>query len=342
VRADAERRLDRIEGRPRLIPAGPAKAHLQQLVDAGFCLHQIANETGVGFASIRRLDAGQKQIRRTTAEKVLALKADSRVSAGQVPALGAVRRLRALYALGHPVWRIARGSGLHANSIAKIVSGRLATVAVHADDGIRRAYEGLSMQVGAPGKTLYRAQREGWAPPLAWDEDSIDDPAATPLVAPDCDTAAYDEVAVRRYADGARVDLTSAERLDAIVLCVSRGMSFVDIDRMHGHGSSFTCVFVGRMRRAYEREGRPFPEVLAQDTGRELTEAEVVAIRTRSVAGETDLELGMAYGVRARAVAEVCRGRTYRQYGGPIRAPRTAPSKTSTTLFAGKTGQRAA
>ncbi len=34
-----------------------------------------------------------------------------------------------------------------------------------------------------------RARRQGWAPPLAWDEDTIDDPAASPV-----DTGGSEEV----------------------------------------------------------------------------------------------------------------------------------------------------
>jgi transposase-like protein len=277
---------------------------------------------------------------RATAEKILAVPLNVRVALGDVPAVGASRRLQGLYALGHRVAVIADLSGISTDAVGHLVAGRWTTIKVAADSGIREAYAQLSMQTGPSSRTRKIAQQNGWAPPLAWDEDAIDDPEAAPLL--DADVDAYDEVAVRRYADGARIGLTAAERLDAVALCVSRGMSYEDIDREHGHGTSFTCVFVGRMRRAYQHDGRTFPAALAQDMVRVLEESEVVAIRTRSVAGETDLELGMAYGVRARTIAEVCRGRSYRQYGGPIRAPKTTPSGTSKTLFAGKTGQRAA
>ncbi|MFF8840540.1 hypothetical protein [Streptomyces sp. NPDC015130] len=261
---------------------------------------------------------------------------------------GTRRRVQALQMLGFNHAFVAGRAGVPFRGMSRALTSERVTAQFAR--AILRAYnelwnqnpEDLGILPWVADRTRRAAAVGGFVGPLAWDDDTIDDPGAEPLLDAGDDTETYDEVAVRRYADGTRINLTASERLAAIALCVSRGMSFADIDREHGHGSSFTCVFVGRMRRAYEREGRPFPEALVQDGSRELVGSEVVEIRTRSFEGETDLELGMAFGVRARVIAEVCRGRTYQQYGGPIREPKQGPTPTSKTLFAGKTGQRAA
>jgi hypothetical protein len=45
---------------------------------------------------------------------------------------------------------------------------------------VRAAYDDLSMLRGDSPKNGRRARREGWAPPLAWDEEAIDAPQGVP------------------------------------------------------------------------------------------------------------------------------------------------------------------
>ncbi|MFF6844703.1 hypothetical protein ACFY8X_38935 [Streptomyces tanashiensis] len=335
------------------VPAGPVRQHIEQIAASGMPVAAIGERLGCGPKAFDRLMYASKRperVRRETAESVLAYwpTIGDYPDSARIDPTGSRRRVQALMARGFPGRYLASVVGVDEKSFSRALQAERVTAFLARS--IMKAYDRLWNQqpeahgVSAAAANWARkvARSRGYAGSLAWDDDTIDDPNAEPLLDADSDAEAYDEVAVRRYADGVRIDLTAAERLDAVVLCVSRGMSYEDIDRAHGHGSSFTSVFVGRMRRAYDRDGRAFPEALAQDMVRVLDEAEVVAIRTRSVAGETDLELGMAYGVRARTIADVCRGRSYRQYGGPIRTPKTTPSQTSKTLFAGKTGQRAA
>ncbi|WP_189554298.1 hypothetical protein [Streptomyces lavendofoliae] len=132
-------------------------------------------------STIRRLLAGQKTIRRTTTEKLLGVSLDVRPSVGDVPALGATRRVRALYALGHFNWEIAEAAGISRDAVCALAQGSWPTLKVAADDGVRRAYDQLSMLTGGSWKTRRLAERRGWVPPLAWDDDSIDDANAVPL-----------------------------------------------------------------------------------------------------------------------------------------------------------------
>ncbi|MFI0929671.1 hypothetical protein ACH4TP_37970 [Streptomyces sp. NPDC021012] len=345
TRADAERKLDRLAGRPRSVPVEPARQHIQALFARGLTSWQIGREAGVAPTTVVRLATTGVRAHRDTVTKILAVPLDVRVALGDVPAVGATRRLQALYVLGHPVTLIAEAAGISHDTVALLVAGRWQTLKVQLDDGIREAYAQLSMKTGTSWQTRQTAKANGWAPPLAWDEETLDDPDAKPNLGAEAPATLgedIDEVAVRRYARGDRVEVTADERLLGIALCVDRGLAFTDVDRLHGHRSMFTSVFVSRMRRTYERDGRPFPKVLSQTAARVLTEDEVVAIRTRSAAGETDLTLGLAFGVRDRTIADVCLGRSYRQYGGPVREPKKGPSKASKTVWAGKTGRRAA
>jgi plasmid maintenance system antidote protein VapI len=172
--------LDRLAGRPRQIPAQPAAEHARKLLARDLTITQIAREAGLQPSTIRRLVEGQKSILAVNAEKVLSVPLDVRVSAGDVPAVGAVRRVRALYALGHLNYVIAREAGVSRDTVCAIAAGQWATLSVSADDGFRAAYDRLSMQTGTSWKTRRLAERNGWAPPLAWDDDTIDDPKAVP------------------------------------------------------------------------------------------------------------------------------------------------------------------
>lgn len=92
---------------------------------------------------------------------------------------GTHRRIRALMRLGHSSATIAAAAGLHQRQISQIL---LCTTYVVSgtEAAIRRAYDRLSMTEGVSNRTRSRAVAAGWPPPLAWDENDIDDPAAEP------------------------------------------------------------------------------------------------------------------------------------------------------------------
>lgn len=97
----------------------------------------------------------------------------------RLPATGTRRRLQALAALGWPSAEIAARLGVSdAAVIARTSSSR--TVDRTNAARIRRVYDELSMTVGPSSITRKRALAKGWVPPLAWDDDSIDDPSAEP------------------------------------------------------------------------------------------------------------------------------------------------------------------
>lgn len=92
--------------------------------------------------------------------------------------VGAGRRLRALAALGWPTTELAARAGLPERALESALEGDLAI-----DVDLARVtalYEELSMSPGPCASTQTHARRNGWAPPLSWEEDNIDDPNAKP------------------------------------------------------------------------------------------------------------------------------------------------------------------
>lgn len=197
-RADLERRLDRMAGRPRRVPSAPAVAHIRLLMERGMSMAQIDAASNVPVTTVRRLVNGQASVSRVNAEKILQVPLGTRVTLGDVPACGATRRVRALYALGHFNHEIAAVSGLSRDGIWYLAMGEWQSLKVAADDGIRAAYDQLAMRQGSSWKTKRLAERNGWVPPLAWDDDTIDDPAAVPQTdAPDAGYTEGADVAAR-------------------------------------------------------------------------------------------------------------------------------------------------
>jgi hypothetical protein len=105
-------------------------------------------------------------------------------------ATGSRRRLQALAARGWSERALAAeyGPGGHCNALARIFRGQPAVtpaVAQRIEDLYDRLWDQpppartKSQRVGA-SLAAANAARRGWPPPLAWDDDEIDDPAASP------------------------------------------------------------------------------------------------------------------------------------------------------------------
>lgn len=191
-RAGQKRLLGRLEGRPATVPAAPITAHLRRLAAAGMSPTQIAALSGVNVTTVRDHIAGIfPSLRRTTADKILAVNPGQKPAEGWVSPLGAVRRCRALYTLGHGPRAIAAAHpDLQLRTVEYVIGGRRQFITVALHNAIRDAYRTLSQVSGTSSQAKQRAAKEGWAGPLDW--DNIDDPREQP----DTDDAA---AVIRRH-----------------------------------------------------------------------------------------------------------------------------------------------
>jgi hypothetical protein len=170
--------------------------------------------------------------------------------------------------------------------------------------------------------------------PESWSEErSVRDMVPEPAVEADDDFV--DDTAVAHFVNGFPVNVNDAEFLEAVKQCVAKGMSLGDINALHGWPARQVEKWVNRLRKRYQRSGREFPSLVQADVKR-FTEQEVIRIRTRSAGGASDIELALAYGTTRETIRSVCRGLSYQQYGGPIRAPRgSAVGKESREFMCG-------
>lgn len=148
---------------------------------------------------------------------------------------GTIRRIHALMAIGWTTTQLGQRIGYGSTALNQITRCREWVMRETADK-VRTLYDELSMTPGPSAETRKRAARKGWVPPLAWDDESIDDPRAKPYqptreLKRDRD---IDEVAVYRALLGERINLTKRERLEVARLWQQRGRSLNELDRIHG------------------------------------------------------------------------------------------------------------
>lgn len=179
------------------VDAAPVRAHVETLRAAGIGWKRVAALAGVTPSVVEKLVYGSprqrtgpsKRVRPETAAKLLAVTADlaSLGGAAKVDATGTRRRLQALVALGWSGSKLAYRLGMEPTNFSSLLQRDL----VHADTAraVRDLYDRLwnitppqaewRDKIAANRARGYAAER-GWAPPMAWDDDTIDDPAAAP------------------------------------------------------------------------------------------------------------------------------------------------------------------
>ncbi|MGW4786153.1 hypothetical protein [Streptomyces sp. NPDC004230] len=185
VKADALRALANASGRPVRVPAAPVAAHVRSLLDAGMGWVRITQAAHCSQCTLSRLLNGQELMRRTAAERILAVK--YRPAPGRhVDATSTRRRVQALMAIGHTVAGIASESGVDHGVITDTLGGST-TVRGKTADRIAAAYDWLSqhpptdVRPSAVTVSRNRAAREGWRDPSWWEDyGHIDDPTFDP------------------------------------------------------------------------------------------------------------------------------------------------------------------
>lgn len=210
------------------VDAEPVRAHVLSLMAAGIGRRRISTLTGISQSTLQKLLSGKVgrpptlQVRPAMADKLFAITASTvAIAAGaNINPIGTQRRIQGLAVLGWTLTEQGRRIGWEAGNYIAIL-GREQIVRATADK-VATLYEQLSMQPAPSGYGATRvkamAMRRRWFPPLAWDDEQIDDPAAVPVLLPpiaESDPAA-DEWAIQHHAAGHPTELDMPTR-DEIV-----------------------------------------------------------------------------------------------------------------------------
>jgi DNA-binding Xre family transcriptional regulator len=253
--------MDRLAGNPREVPAAAVLDHIRHLLARPMSYGQIAALSGVAASTIRELHVGeQKRLHRENVAKILAVSLNAEITQGNVPAIGAARRLQALYARGHFIYTIAEEAGISRDTVHGLATGRWQSIDHSRFEGICRAYDKLSMTTGKSWKARRIAERNGWAPPLAWDDETIDDPAATPVTDAEEPAACTSSDAVARWLMGESVILDAAGRREAVAYLMEWSADSADlIGERFGMSRDAVDQIWSRVRRRAQKEGGPVP-----------------------------------------------------------------------------------
>lgn len=154
-----------------------------------------------------------------------------------VDATGTKRRIQALIALGWTLHEVSTDAGGYTKNWSHLLLKQDMVTSTTAAK-VAATYERLSMSVPAGPyreRTRKRAARNGWLPPLAWDD--IDTDPESPVVPVDErweDTV--DEAVVLRLLDGSgrARRLTRAEVAEVARVLLARQMSTHQIERDYG------------------------------------------------------------------------------------------------------------
>ncbi|MDR3081747.1 MAG: hypothetical protein LBV60_12620 [Streptomyces sp.] len=196
------------------VDAEPVRAHIRTLQECGLGTRRIAGLAGVDRKRLQavlngRPDRGtppQAQVRPALAAAVLAVEPllDHLGQATTIDATGTRRRLQALVAAGWPQHHLALRLGMTDGNFGAAL-GRPRTL-VRTARAVRAMYDALWREDprthGVDNQAYSRARNHaasrGWAPVGAWDDDTIDDPAATPQAGTDHALSRDERAAVRR------------------------------------------------------------------------------------------------------------------------------------------------
>jgi hypothetical protein len=174
--------------------AQPVRDHVNALRAAGMSPARISERTGVGIGTLNYLLFGEAeypvpaQIRTESAQTLLAFwpTLDDFADGARIDETGTIRRMQALATMGWLPVEIAKHTPLSKHTFFNMRPGRRVTAAVarivrdfyqqYADKPAEEC--GVRLRSARYARTW--AAAKNFAPPIAWDDDTIDDPQAEP------------------------------------------------------------------------------------------------------------------------------------------------------------------
>lgn len=180
-RANIRRELVRMNEGGNLVDNTVLQAHLKLLTDSGMTQGAISRQSGVSQTTISYIINGlTRGCQRDKANRLLALTPHTFDSISERPAIGAQRKMQALYAIGHGQLAISTASGMNVATISHLVNGRYSKIDGRTEAKADIAYKELAESRGTSKRAIGRARKSRWAPPAAWDDDTISNPNAFP------------------------------------------------------------------------------------------------------------------------------------------------------------------
>lgn len=171
------RELRRLRGIPSYVDRAPVAAHVQKLLAAGWDKTEIADAAKVSRRTVYNvLHSDLRTVQAATAAALVTLRPEDAPS--WRPVLGATRRVRALSAMGWPLWWTAAQAGLSETGLRDICRGRTQVISRARFEALDRVYRKYAMRPGPSDAARSTARAKKWVTAAAWND--IDDPADRP------------------------------------------------------------------------------------------------------------------------------------------------------------------
>lgn len=219
-------------------PSAPVRAYVLQLMDTGLSLRSITNGSGVPEGVCRSLLYGttrypdgvktvyppSKTIGTEYAEKLMAYRPalDDYLPHAVISTVGSRRRLQALATIGWTRRALAARTDAAVERFNQIMQQPTTSAAMAFI--VRDLYDELWSRGPSEGevpsasvlRTRNMAVREGWYGPLAWDDETIDEPDALPRTDADAPVKTEGGNVAARWLMGESVVLSSEARREVI------------------------------------------------------------------------------------------------------------------------------
>ncbi|HEY9370967.1 hypothetical protein [Streptomyces sp.] len=157
-----------------------AKAHVAKLRDLGWTWGQIAAAAGLSTCVAYQLGTGKSlHLRSESAAALLAVPLAPVDSHRGIDSTGTRRRVQALAWMGWPASEVARRAGTTVGTLQTLILP-FRRISVAMARRVAAVYDALWQTPGPSKIAAGKARSLGFVPPMAWDDDTIDDPAATP------------------------------------------------------------------------------------------------------------------------------------------------------------------
>lgn len=182
---DLDERRARGELISGLVDPGPAREHVAALRAMGMSYRRIGELCGMHPDAVRATTHRFHRITAQGAARLLAVSIPAKpheqaYSGHRLSAVGTMRRLQALIAIGHSQREIAHKLGVLETNLFRLVNGNQTVVTAERARQVEAIYDAMSTAPGHCTRALRKAQRRNYAPPMAWEGLEIDDPDARP------------------------------------------------------------------------------------------------------------------------------------------------------------------
>lgn len=260
-----------------LTDAAPMQAHLDKLIGWGLSYNSVAQAAGVAATFVR--DHHQRRydtVFSHYAAAILAVNYRPTDRQTMVLAIGARRRVEALAAIGYSLTDQAAHVGMgRATNLRDMVRQTLLSATTHR--AITAMFDEWSGTPGPSARSITWAAKAGYLPPLAWEDDAIDDPDAQPAAgrrSPTVGVPAEDIAWLMSPAGGALTAELVAERFG------------LRLETVHSA--------VSRHRHRHRQK---------------VTDEQAEEIRRRGAAGESGKALAAAFGISPSHVSVIRSGK---------------------------------